>query len=231
MTACSVEGCDTQARARGMCDTHYHHWRRNHPDQVVRQVHNPGQVCSQDGCGKPAKTRGMCVGCYGKALYHGRIERVQYRGIYDGQACAVTGCDRPVSSKGLCGAHYEKRRRTAVRKCAAYKCDSVELYETTDLCRWHYERHKAGFDIWREQVDPPIIPIARWWQPSQPTPCQTTDPEMWFPEGGENPALARSLCQQCPEILGCRAFAEQIRPSHGVWAGQSWNNRRVRRPA
>lgn len=210
-----------------MCRRHYDKWRRANPDKIKPPAHEPGQVCSQEGCEKPANARGYCRHHHAVALDKGIIERVQWR-IEPGTVCSVATCERLAKCKGMCNAHYEKLRRDGVKRCAAYKCTSIDLYETTDLCRYHWESLKAGRDIWRESVEPYIRPIGRWWQPSQPTPCQTTDPEAFFPENMAESRLARKLCQQCPEILGCRQFAQEIRPSHGVWAGQSWSDGRVR---
>ena len=59
-------------------------------------------------------------------------------------------------------------------------------------------------------------------------PCKE-DPEAWFPNDSSNQlgqriaAEAAYVCQmRCPILAQCRALAEQIRPTYGVWAGKDW---------
>lgn len=35
----------------------------------------------------------------------------------------------------------------------------------------------------------------------------------------EDPAYAISICTDCPVIAACAAYADRIKPTHGVWAG------------
>lgn len=35
----------------------------------------------------------------------------------------------------------------------------------------------------------------------------------------EDPAYAISICTDCPVIAECAAYADRIKPTHGVWAG------------
>lgn len=34
----------------------------------------------------------------------------------------------------------------------------------------------------------------------------------------------RALCGECPVLLECGAYAHQIRPELGIWAGQRWED-------
>jgi hypothetical protein len=68
---CSVEGCGSAVRGRGMCTRHY---------QRVRKAEREGQkpkkltaTCGIDGCDKPSKTRKLCSGHYMRFL-KGRLE-------------------------------------------------------------------------------------------------------------------------------------------------------------
>ena len=60
--------------------------------------------------------------------------------------------------------------------------------------------------------------------------CAQTDPEVFFPEKGGSPALAKRVCRVCPVRLPCLAFALAVGERHGVWGGLSERERRrVRR--
>lgn len=66
--------------------------------------------------------------------------------------------------------------------------------------------------------------------PGEWTPCQTTDPELFFPEPKGPVATAReakALCGQCPARVrdACLAYAltSQV---EGIWGGTSGKERR-----
>lgn len=52
-------------------------------------------------------------------------------------------------------------------------------------------------------------------------PCQVTDPEVWFADKGDHVATkqAKALCQKCPVINECLAYALQAKELYGVWGG------------
>ncbi|GAA4089749.1 WhiB family transcriptional regulator [Nonomuraea soli] len=57
--------------------------------------------------------------------------------------------------------------------------------------------------------------------------CGQVDPDLFVgPDGFESPRqlklrenAAKSVCRGCPAIVACLAYALEIRPMHGVWAG------------
>lgn len=63
---CSVESCETPARARGMCQSHYDKHRRS----------QPGKPCGVEGCGKRAESRGWCQMHYRRWKTHGDVNAV-----------------------------------------------------------------------------------------------------------------------------------------------------------
>lgn len=73
ISACSIEGCESPALARGWCDMHYRRWRRTGDPlstlrgSKVRSI----LVCSVDGCEKRASRRGWCSAHYERWRLHG----------------------------------------------------------------------------------------------------------------------------------------------------------------
>lgn len=57
--------------------------------------------------------------------------------------------------------------------------------------------------------------------------CTQTDPEIFFPEKGQNNGVARAICAQCPISLDCLEDALMILPvdDFGVWGGTSAKER------
>lgn len=65
-------------------------------------------------------------------------------------------------------------------------------------------------------------------------PCQTTDPELWYGESGEdrlNYKPAKQFCSRCPVIDVCLAYALEANELDGVWGGLSPLERRDMRNA
>jgi hypothetical protein len=58
-------------------------------------------------------------------------------------------------------------------------------------------------------------------------PCQTTDFELWFAEHGDSASTyaAKRLCQTCPVITECLAYALVSKEPHGVWGGMTAKER------
>ena len=62
--------------------------------------------------------------------------------------------------------------------------------------------------------------------------CAQEDPELFFPHGDRGPAAqqiedAKSVCQTCPVINECLAYALQTDQDFGVWGGHSESERRA----
>lgn len=49
--------------------------------------------------------------------------------------------------------------------------------------------------------------------------CQG-DSALFFSRTPEDIATARGLCRRCPVREQCEAWAQRLRPDHGVWAGR-----------
>lgn len=61
-------------------------------------------------------------------------------------------------------------------------------------------------------------------------PCRQVDPDLFFPELGENDTQrAIDLCRGCPILLPCLTWAVR-HERHGIWAGTTPDQRtRLRR--
>jgi hypothetical protein len=59
---CSLDGCDRQSNAGGLCSMHYNRKRRGLPDWdklIPPRTKRDGE-CSVDGCPEPIQARGRC---------------------------------------------------------------------------------------------------------------------------------------------------------------------------
>lgn len=54
--------------------------------------------------------------------------------------------------------------------------------------------------------------------------CRQTDPELWFPEVGSSATAAKRICQQCPVLEQCLAYALENQEK-GIWGGTSEKQR------
>jgi WhiB family redox-sensing transcriptional regulator len=67
-------------------------------------------------------------------------------------------------------------------------------------------------------IDPTIVVDAL---------CTQTDPEIFFPEKGQNTTQAKAICAQCPISLACLDDALSISgiDDFGIWGGTSAKER------
>lgn len=108
--ACSVEGCETPAVARGWCNRHYQRWRSKGDPGPASNAPSPGDLpCTIDGCEAPQRSLGYCSKHYIRHRVHGDAHkgRVSYHGV----KCAVDGCGKQPKGLGYCNMHYQRLRR------------------------------------------------------------------------------------------------------------------------
>src|SRR5690349_9416673 len=55
---CTVDECDRNEHAKGLCSMHYYRKRRNGHVDRVRPAYGP--ICTVDGCDRKHRTRGLC---------------------------------------------------------------------------------------------------------------------------------------------------------------------------
>ncbi|MFD9905613.1 HNH endonuclease signature motif containing protein [Streptomyces sp. NPDC059063] len=75
--ACSIEGCDRVAKARGWCGTHWWRWR-HHGDPEYRTPERPAG-CQVSGCGGARFATTYCQKHYTRQLRHGNLLGVRPR--------------------------------------------------------------------------------------------------------------------------------------------------------
>lgn len=55
--------------------------------------------------------------------------------------------------------------------------------------------------------------------------CAGADPEMFYPERGEDSRPAKAVCAECTVATECLEFALANRETYGIWGGKSENQR------
>lgn len=56
--------------------------------------------------------------------------------------------------------------------------------------------------------------------------CLGLDPNLFFPERGEDSSQAKAICQSCVVIEECADYAQVNRLTKGIWGGTSERQRR-----
>lgn len=51
--------------------------------------------------------------------------------------------------------------------------------------------------------------------------CRQVDPDLWFPEAGDNGFDAKRVCRTCPVQPECLEFAVQTGARDGIWGGKA----------
>ena len=139
---CLIEGCESSALVRGLCDPH----RKNHSktgtlDQVAlpsklmrspvesRQIDMTRTTCVAVGCER-AQFRWLCVACYKKASQRGFLSELALPARKPGPAgrnrktvtiegrpnCTTDGCKSSAVKVGKCAACYALSRRVIVQR-------------------------------------------------------------------------------------------------------------------
>ena len=170
---CSVDGCDREHTARGMCRTHYNQWHR-----TIRPTE---QVCDIGGCDRPHHGRGWCRYHHQRFLRHGDPEAPVVRNALTDRdpdrPCVDCGdlMVAPTKARKRCSGCAEEanraRRREAVRR---YREEGPQTGPLT--CR------KCGGEFPR--------PVRRGRPPSVCSPCReapataptAADPPAWLQE-------------------------------------------------
>lgn len=102
---CSVEQCERNTQAKGLCNMHYQRMLLGKPINKVREA----KSCSVDGCTKGSGhlRRGMCQTHYARLKRTGSVELPLKPTV-----CIEDSCDKTGKlTRGLCQKHYEQWRR------------------------------------------------------------------------------------------------------------------------
>ncbi len=133
---CNVEGCDGVSRKRGMCEKHYHRWRKLQTpgklrdEKLWRQKNRPS--CSVEGCRRPHEARGLCSEHYKKWQRSQNPEKLRAQVIRWRQANPEK---RREYQRKWKQAHLENGRASEARRKArqANTVDALTLEETTAI--------------------------------------------------------------------------------------------------
>ena len=102
---CLAEGCDQEARNRGMCSKHYQQMRRHGRLTPEREYRKRGMTCEAEGCSEGQVARGYCFRHYQQLRRVGRLTPERER-TYGRTHCSYPGCSKPHSARDFCKKHY-----------------------------------------------------------------------------------------------------------------------------
>jgi hypothetical protein len=137
---CSVEGCTTKPRCKGLCLKHYQRARRYDGDTTDRPRI---KICTIEGCGGKVDAKGLCRKHYQRARRRDRTASDKPR---IARTCSVEGCGGKATRLGLCNKHYIRARkhngdtsdRPRITTCTIGGCGGK--VRTKGLCPKHYMR-------------------------------------------------------------------------------------------
>lgn len=122
---CSVEGCDSNWLAKGLCTKHYSRLRKTGTTELPVATE---KQCSVEECERTVIARMLCTLHYGRLQKTGSIHLAPTERDRRVE-CSVDNCHKLVLAKSLCGIHYQR----------------MKAHGTTD--RWVAADHKPGCDV------------------------------------------------------------------------------------
>jgi hypothetical protein len=105
MKICSIDGCNGEAKGKGMCWKHYARSRRQGNTDDPNYI-NSGKTCFLKDCNGKAIAEGMCRKHRYRLLEHGNPHELVRTKTIKGDICLVTGCEDTVRSSVFCNKHY-----------------------------------------------------------------------------------------------------------------------------
>jgi hypothetical protein len=110
---CSIEGCESPARAKGLCKKHHTRLLR-HGDASVRLTPegcDPSRICNVADCGRPLLAKWLCGSHYARQTKGLSLDAPIVAAGAPKVKCSVDGCEKLHYAKGLCEVHYWRERR------------------------------------------------------------------------------------------------------------------------
>lgn len=85
---CSVKGCETEEKHKGLCGKHYkRQWRHGNPETTMIVMHQ-GERCIIKDCGRFASSRDLCKMHNTRRLRYGRTNLIRAPNGEGGLNCA-----------------------------------------------------------------------------------------------------------------------------------------------
>lgn len=164
---CLIEGCESSAITRGLCEPHRKlHGRAGTMDEVAlpsklarspiesRQIDLDRPGCVAVGCPR-SRFRWLCEACYKRASKlgflkelglpkgrHGRPPKARRVVVIEGHPkCLIDGCESSAVKSGKCEACYHKDRRSKPRDTPAYEWPATQA--AIDLGKVKCVAHKC----------------------------------------------------------------------------------------
>ena len=111
MKKCSVDGCENELRAKGLCDKHYRRLKHTGKLETKRDVslyrgRTTNELCDFPGCKNKIVTAGLCSNHYKQKLKYGKPGSTL--GSNKKAVCSVDGCEVVVHARGMCRTHYRR---------------------------------------------------------------------------------------------------------------------------
>lgn len=113
---CSIDGCENESRARGLCSMHYYRMRKGIADMRPSRMDGWGwskrpknkRICMVDGCGNVYNAKGYCRKHYAHFLSTGTTK--YFRDV-PRPKCLVETCTNLANNKhgGLCTFHLIRK--------------------------------------------------------------------------------------------------------------------------
>lgn len=142
---CSVEGCDRDVYARGMCTKHYQRERsRQHVAGTWQNIiRTAPSVCTVEGCDNKAKSRGLCSKHY--QAHRDELIRANKWGTKKKKRvhCKREDCSRPIFKHGLCHKHFFEADANEVQQ---QRGEIVPTYEewARSICELNNEQQSSA---------------------------------------------------------------------------------------
>lgn len=140
---CSVEFCDRQAKAKGLCAAHRRQQVNGKPFTPIRVVDRRTR-CSFDGCPNPKKSTGLCQPHYMQAYKGYPLSPVKSM-----KTCSFDGCNASLArnSGSKCSTH---RGQCIVDGCSRTSTNKHNY--DAPMCAFHYARKRKGIPFSQPEV-------------------------------------------------------------------------------
>ncbi len=109
MKICYADGCENEAKAKGLCQKHYYRLKNTGSLETKRDVSSfkgakTHVLCEFPGCENKTKAVGLCNTHYKQKLKYGKPGSTLVSN--KNKPCSVDGCDELSYAKGMCRVHY-----------------------------------------------------------------------------------------------------------------------------